>query len=351
MEQKNEWTSILDLQELNKVLQSIFPENSVSVEDLLNRILSGKVAWDWKQIKDMIFSVFWEEWLDVRHLFLIIVGILFLENLIQNVEEIFGKKELRQVSEYIWILSLIGVLIKAFGRCKFIAEETTDQVIEFIRVIIPAYFITIGSMNGIVTVNAFFHLILLVISIVEQIFVRIMIPFVQGYIALQFINSIVGEEQFIAVIQIVEKIINLIMRITISCIMAMGVLQSIITPTIANINRNLLEKTIAVIPGIGDASESVTSLLTGSAMLIKNTLGVFTLLILIFMCGFPVMRICLIGGTMKIAATISSICGKSNMWKCVNRIGDGCLMMARLIFTVGLLFFVIIAMIAFATNK
>ena len=179
----------------------------------------------------------------------------------------------------------------------------------------------------------------------------VIIPAVNVLVIFLFMDAILGGEHLKNILTLLEKGILLGLKAVISIVIGMGTIQTIITPVIGSVNRNLLEKTISVIPGIGDISESVTSVLTGSAVLIKNTIGVFGMVVLIVICGVPICKIGLIGGSIKLAGALGSVLGKSRLVQFTNRIGDGCFLMARVMFTIGALFFIMIAMIAFSTNR
>lgn len=345
------WDSILDIEGVEELLESLYMPKGNHVEQLLNDIYQGKQIFSISYLKEIISNVILSEWSDIKSVFVMVLMIMIVASVLQNIGDIFAKNGIKEIAEYIMLVFLNTVLMKGYMQSEKIVSDAAEEIMTFIKLLIPAYFVAIGSTNGMTTVSGFYQFVLFVIGILEQLVMSVIIPAVNVLVIFLFMDAILGGEHLKNILTLLEKGILLGLKAVISIVIGMGTIQTIITPVIGSVNRNLLEKTISVIPGIGDISESVTSVLTGSAVLIKNTIGVFGMVVLIVICGVPICKIGLIGGSIKLAGALGSVLGKSRLVQFTNRIGDGCFLMARVMFTIGALFFIMIAMIAFSTNR
>lgn len=345
------WDSILDIEGVEELLESLYMPKGNHVEQLLNDIYQGKQIFSISYLKEIISNVILSEWSDIKSVFVMVLMIMIVASVLQNIGDIFAKNGIKEIAEYIMLVFLNTVLMKGYMQSEKIVSDAAEEIMTFIKLLIPAYFVAIGSTNGMTTVSGFYQFVLFVIGILEQLVMSVIIPAVNVLVIFLFMDAILGGEHLKNILTLLEKGILLGLKAVISIVIGMGTIQTIITPVIGSVNRNLLEKTISVIPGIGDISESVTSVLTGSAVLIKNTIGVFGMVVLIVICGVPFCKIGLIGGSIKLAGALGSVLGKSRLVQFTNRIGDGCFLMARVMFTIGALFFIMIAMIAFSTNR
>lgn len=345
------WDALLDVDSFDRLLDSLFVDKVNGVEQILNDIYQGKNIFSLEYIKTMVSDVIFSEWIDLKDMFFMILLIMIIGGILQNIGEIFAKNGIKDIAEYIMMIFLNTVLMKGFIRTEVIVSKAAEEIMTFIKLLIPAYFVAIGGVTGMVTVTGFYQFVLLAIGLFEQLIIGIILPAANVFVLFLFMDAILGGEHIKSIAGLLEKGIIFALKTVLSIVVGIGAIQSMITPVIGSVNRNLLEKTISIIPGVGDISDSVTSMLTGSAVLIKNTIGVFGMTVLIMICATPICKIGMIGGCMKLAGALGSVLGKSRLVQCTNRIGDGCFLMARVMFTIGALFFTLIAMIAFSTNR
>lgn len=345
------WDNLFDINSFNQLLESLYVPKGKSVEQFLDDIYQGKQILSAEYVKECITDIFLSQWVDLKDMFVMILVIMIMAGILHSIGEIFTKNGIKDVAEYLMMIFLHTVLMKGFVQSQSIVSSTSEEIMTLIKLLIPAYFVAIGSVNGMITITGFYQFVLLVIGILEHFMIAILLPATNALGMLMLMDAILGGEHLKSIVSLLEKTIILGMKTALSLVIGIGAVQSMITPVIGSVNRNLLEKTISVIPGVGNVSEAVTGILTGSAVLIKNTIGVFGMSLLIVICGVPICKIGLIGGCMKLAGALGSVMGKSRLVQCTNRMGDGCFLLARIMFTIGALFFLMIAIIAFSTNR
>ena len=73
--------------------------------------------------------------------------------------------------------------------------------------------------------------------------------------------------------------------------MAFHMIQGLLTPAADAFRKLTVSKGIEMIPGIGDAGSSVTDMVLGSAMLIKNGIGAAALVVLLLLCLIPLAKL------------------------------------------------------------
>ena len=92
-------------------------------------------------------------------------------------------------------------------------------------------------------------------------------------------------------------------------------------------------------------------LVLGSAVLIKNSIGIYITLVLLFICLVPIVKIALLAGVVKLSAALISIVSDKRMTNCANRAGNGNFLLLKLaVASIGI-FIIQIAIIAVATNR
>ena len=126
-------------------------------------------------------------------------------------------------------------------------------------------------------------------------------------------------------------------------ITGISIFQSLITPVVDSVRKSGLQKIIAAIPGVGHAAEGAVELVLGSALIIKNSVGVILLLLMLILCAAPLLKIGVIGLVLKTAAGFVSVVSDKRMVNCINRAGDGVLLVLKTSGTAMLLFLISIA--------
>ena len=316
------------------------------VEDVLkgNWVLEPSLFWDY--IKETLVD-FLGSW---KSLFVCIIALFILSAIVSSFLLAFKNDGAAKVARLFFVLCQIVVLINAFKDVLEIATETMAKMIEFLKVIIPAYMICIAATGSGLTALIFYKLLVGFLCLIEGIVVAALAPVVEGYVLLGIIETIWSEERFKGLMELIKKCVQWGLKTMIVLLSGSGILQIIITPVLDKANVSVIQKTAGAIPGIGDIAESVSSITLASAIALKNSMGVMILLVIILIITAPVIRIAIILGTIKLGGAIGGICGEKQMINCVDYISEAGILLLRMLITVTTLFFITIAAVTSVTG-
>ncbi len=87
----------------------------------------------------------------------------------------------------------------------------------------------------------------------------------------------------------------------------LGVLQSMVAPALDSLKRTTAQKAVSAIPALGDLAEGTTQILIGSAVLVKNSVGLFTVVLLTALLAVPFFKIFAYGVLLKTAGALIGI--------------------------------------------
>lgn len=224
------------------------------------------------------------------------------------------------------------------------------RMIEFLKLMIPAYMICIAAAGSGLTALIFYKLLLGFLCLIEGIVAASLTTVVEGYVMLGVVESVWGEERFKGLMDLIKKGLQWVLKMMIVVMSGSSILQVIITPVVDKTNNAVIQKTAGAIPGIGDVIESVSSVTLASAIAVKNSLGVLILVALILLIAAPVIKSFMILLIIRVSGALGSICGEKQMMKCVEYISEAGFMLLRILITVTTLFFVTIAAVTNATS-
>ena len=76
-----------------------------------------------------------------------------------------------------------------------------------------------------------------------------------------------------------------VLKTILAVVIGFNTLQGIISPVIDSLKSTAFSRVAEMIPGIGNIAGSVTDVLLGSAVLIKNGIGAVALIVILLLCG------------------------------------------------------------------
>lgn len=339
------------MDEVEKGMDQLIPGCELDMEDVWKSIIHGKITEAagilWDGIKGKLVS----ELVGMRNIFASILVLGIVSALFANFSDVFQNHQIADISFYFLYLLLISVLMKAFLAASDIAGQTVENIVLFIKMFIPTYFIAVGAATGAVTGAAYYQFMFVLAYGVEKIILSFLIPFIYSYVLLAFMNGIWAEERLTLLLDFLKKGIGAVMKVAMGAITSLGLFQSMIAPVLDSLRTSAVRKAIGAIPGIGNLAEGVAEMVVGSAVLIKNSIGLLMLLLLLAICLAPLAKLVLIAGVMKGSAALAGIVSDKRVSGCADRVGDGSLMLFKASFTAVALFMITIAIAAYTTGR
>lgn len=339
------------LEQLQQGLSDLFPESSFSLEQVLSQVMKGEVLGALQNIFHAVLGDMGNHLAGMRSILLWLVMLGLISALMSHFTEIFDKHQIADISFYFMYLLLTAVLLTCFGQAAQVAETAMENILLFIRLLVPTYLIAVGVASGTTTAGASYQLVLILIYGVEKVLMGGLLPFIYSYVLLAVVSGVWIEDKLSLLMDLLERGIRAALKATIGVVTGISVFQSVITPVIDSVKSSTMQKVISAIPGIGGAADSVASLVIGSAVVIKNSIGVVMLLLLVGMCLAPLLQILMIAGCMKLAAAIMGVISDKRITACTNKVGEGSMLLLKTTGTALVLFLISISVVAAATNR
>ncbi len=340
-----------DLGEISRGLEEMLPDYRWDTQEILNRILQGEifaaVGLVWEGIKGTLGA----ELAGLKNIFAAILILGIVSALFSNFSDIFQNHQVADISFYFLYLLLMAVLMKTFLAASGIASGMVADIVLFIKMFIPTYFMAVGAAQGPASAIVYYQFMLLLAYGVEKLLSSVLLPMIYSYVLLALMNGVWAEERLTLLLECLKKGIGLGLKVALGAVTSLSVFQSMITPVLDSLQGTAVKKAISVIPGIGNLAEGVTEMVVGSAVLIKNSIGLLLLLLLLAICLVPLAKLFLIACVMKGSAALAGIVSDRRITGCTDRVGDGSLLLFRTAFTAVALFLIVIAVVAYTTGK
>ena len=334
------------LDKLQEGISSLFPERQFSLERLFQTVMSGDIMGALELLFQGSISDFLGELAGMRNVFVWLLVLGIVSSLMTHFVEIFDRRQVADMGFYFMYLLFTAVLLKCFSQAVAIAVETVENILLFVKLMVPAYLLSVGVSSGAVTAGASYQMMILVVYGVEYVLSAGLLPLIYSFVMLVIINGIWPEEKLGLLIELVNKIIGWLLKGALGVVTGIGVFQALIAPVGDSARTSALQRLISAIPGVGNAAGGVAELALGSAMVIRNSMGVILLLLLLLLCAVPLLKIGVIAGLLKAAAAFMGIVSDKRITQCADKTGDAGLLLLRTTGTALLLFLIAIAVTA-----
>lgn len=341
----------IEFDELDRAVRRAFPDERITFEEVLGALLDGEETLPKElvagYISDTLFYVLKaNKSAMISLLLLVIVAAVF-----SNFSSVFGSRQAAQIGFYIVYVLLVTTCLQAFKATVQEVTGSLGQLTDFMQVLSPVYFLTMSIAVGSVSAVSFYQLTLLVIYLVELLILHFLLPLIHVYLMLQVINFLSEEAYLTKLAELTQTVIGWSLKTLLAVVTGFGFLRGLIGPAVDTVKRSALTKGAEMIPGVGDAIGGVTEIVLGTAVMLKNGIGVAGAVLVVGICLVPVLNMGVLTLLYRgIAALIQPISDK-RIVEMVNSVGVGCQMLLHVVFTTGVLFLITIAVAAAAAGS
>ena len=343
--------STFDYGEIDNSLKELFPDAQVKFEDVLSEILSGDLKHSFRLLgtfaKEQCVYLLQME----KKTLIYIVMIAMIAAVMNQFTGILQNRQVAGIGFYIIYLMLIALTITAFDVVLSNVEAGILAVTGFMSVSCPVYFLAVAVAKGSVTSVAFYNLMLFLIYGVELIIGKILLPVVRVYMMIRVLNFLTPEEMFEKFSELLALIVKWTLRTALACVIGVNLIQGMISPAIDTVRRSAVTKGAEAIPGVGNLLGGMTEVAIGTAVLVKNGIGMAGALICIALCTLPLIQIAATELLYKMTAVMIQPVSDDRVIGCVEAVAEGCGLLLQMVFTVGLLFLLTIAIVAALTGN
>lgn len=322
----------------------------LNIKKILNEIMSGNVLGVINQCKNTVYEKTIGDVSTVEKTLGNLLLIVILSAFFTNFANVFSNESISSTGFYICYLLSITLMLALFDRFCIIASDFVKLLLEFMCGIIPAYFISV-AITGQVSAAGFYQLALVVIGVVEFVFLRILIPLIKVFVVISLVNNISKEDFLSKTTDIIKNLVGFINKTVVGIVAGLNIIQALILPAVDGAKNTTIRKVVGALPVVGDSTDAVTGIVLGSVNLIKNTIGGFSIIIIVLICAVPFIKIQMYSISMQIAQAVVQPVADKRILNSISCMVQGIKMLAKVIAGAAILFIISIAIICMVTGK
>ena len=258
---------------------------------------------------------------------------IFIAAVLAEFADVYGNGQAGSISFYIVYLALFTMLMENFSRLGSTLTNWLLGLTDFMKVLSPAYFMTVAASTGSSTAAAFYEGILLMIWAVQWLLANLFLPAVNLSLLLKMVNYLSKEEMLTKMAELLDVAVNWGLKTLLGAIVGLQIVRNMVSPVMDAMKRSAVGKAASAIPGIGNAVTAVTELVLTSAVMVRNSFGAVIVIFLLLIGAGPIIHYGSLSLVYRFLAAIAQPISDKRVVGALSTMGEGCAMLLKLLLT------------------
>jgi stage III sporulation protein AE len=341
----------IDYGEIQDVIDDILDSgNDFNFGNYVEKLVNGEVKFSITEIlNQMLESIKGELKANLSTLGRLI-SIALIAAVFTNLTVAFKNNSVSETGYYITYLMLFSLLITTFINASRIASSVIGSILDFMKALVPAYFLSIGFCTGSATSLIYHEVALMLITLVDILIIKVVIPMINFYLVISLANNMSKEDMLSKLAGLFATAINWMLKSLLAAVVGFHTIQGLILPVADRVKKSALLKASEAIPGVGNAIGGVAETILGASILLKNAIGVAGLVVIITICAVPLLKLLVINVVFRVGgATLQPISDK-RIIECISASAKSSGMLLQTVLVGAVLFLLSITIAAVTTG-
>ena len=348
--QNTELLESMDFTDVDRMMEDHFPQERMRFADAVRQIMLGNTDVGRDAIKEMLQERRLGAWEVNRKSILYLILLAIASAVFIGFSDIFQTRQVSQISFYMIYLLVMGICLTSFQAASEWMANGVHTLTGFMKVLYPVYFAAVTVAKGSISSLAFYHLAIILIVVIEELLLHLIVPGIHMYVIIRVMNSLQSEDYLSKFAELLETAIGWGLKALMGGMIGLNVIQGKLGPAIDTVKRSAVTRGMEMVPGVGDLLGGTAEVALGTAVLIKNSIGIVGMFLCLVLCLAPLLQLAVITLGYKLAAALVQPVSDKRIIECISGVGEGCRMLMNCIFVTGILFLVTVAIVTYTTG-
>ncbi|WP_397376219.1 stage III sporulation protein AE [Paenibacillus sp. sptzw28] len=284
-------------------------------------------------------------------LLITIVILTVFSMILETMQTAFERNTVSKVAYSITYMVMIVLAVNSFTVAIGYAKDAIGGMIQFMMAMVPLLLTLLATMGSVVTVSVLHPLIIFMIHAVGSMIYTIVFPLLFFSAVLHIASALTDKFKVTQLANVLRNfgvgLMGVMLTVFLGVISVQGATGAVTDGVTMRTAKFITGNFVPVIGRtFSDAADTVIS----ASMLVKNAIGLAGVIILIFLCAFPAIKILTLALIYNVSAAIMQPLGDSPIVDCLQTIGKTLIYVFAALAAVGLMFFLAVTIILTAGN-
>lgn len=341
-----------DYSEIQDVIDDVLSsKDKISFKDYIMKLIQGGNTFSFQQILEDIKTGIKNEIKANLGILTSLISVAIIAAVFTNFSFAFQNNQVAETGFYVSYLLLFSILTVSFVGASQIAKEALEAVLSFMKALIPTYFLAVTFSSSATTSTVFYQATLYLITFVDLLLIRLVIPLINIYLIISMANNISKEDLLSKLGDLISMIIKWLLKTLLAAVVGFNAIQGLILPVADNVKKSVLLKAAGAIPGVGDVLGSITESVIGAGVLLKNAIGIAGVVIILVICFVPILKLVITTLIYRISSAVVQPISDKRMLNCVSSSAEAASMLLQTVIVGAVLFLLTITIVAATTTR
>lgn len=340
----------IDYDEIQKSVDEVLETDHIDIKAYIEKVISGDTEVSFELLKKSFQSSIKKEFSGEKSIIIRLLAIAVIGAVFTNFSNVFKQNQVADVGFFVTYLLLFSVMTASFFVITKLAAATLTNLLEFMKALVPSYFIAVTFSTGASTSMVFYQASLMLITVIETVLVKLILPFINIYFVVSLTNYIAKEDYLSKTVELIEIVVNWTLKTMLGVVIGYNFIQGMIVPAADQFKKSTFMRAASVIPGVGNAVGGVTETVLGAGILIKNAIGTLGMILILCIIAAPIVKIAGYALLYKLGSAMVQPISDKRILECLNGASKGARLLLYTVFVGGVMFLLTIAIIMASTN-
>jgi len=265
-----------DFSDIEKaVSEAMTVKSSISFKEILQALMKGSLDSTGQMLGQMIKEQIAGGIYENQQLLFKIACFAVIGAIFTNFAMAFSKEQVAETGFYLTYTLLMTLMMTSFIMTAAIITNVLKSLTGFMKVLLPTFCAALTFTTGSLLSGAYYELMMAAIAIADWLMSTL-----------------------------IMKLIRWSIRTVVGVILGINILQTMLLPAIDRAKGTAAYKLISAVPGVGAAMNTALGAVIGSGVLIRNVLGMGSLIVILLICVVPVVRVCMVFLSYKVVQAV-----------------------------------------------
>lgn len=336
---------------MKEVQTYIDSEYDIDINNVFNDLISGNNSNYGNKILNNSLGILGKEVKVNISLIAKIICIAIISSILNNLASNYGNSEVTQIGIFIAYISIIVIVMSSFNNILGIITESISTLNSFIYSLVPILFSLVLTTGSITTTAIFQPIILFLITAIDVLLTKIIVPVTLVYTVINIISDIGEKMQLSKLAGIIKSATIWSLGLSLTLLVGVMSLEGSLSSSIDGVTGKTAKAAVTnFIPVVGKVLGDSVETVLGSLNILKNGLGIIGVIVIVGICLIPIIKIAvLMGMYYLVSAIIEPICD-NKIVKCINHVGDSMKMLLAIITSISVMYIVAITLVVKISN-
>lgn len=338
----------LNYGELDNVLNqlnSYFQENygTFAIGEFWNQIKQGNLDFDFTDFFYMILDLFFGDMNDCLIILVQLLALVIITAFIGNFEIAFQGQTANFASKIIYLV-LAGVALQAFVICGNSVTDAVTLMTDFLYAIIPILLTLFVAMGGITSIGLYNPLLMFAVMTAMNLINYFILPLVYCNAGLSVVSKLSNDFDLSKLGKLMRTVALGVLALTFTLFTTVVAIVGLGSASMDGIAMKTAKSALGIfVPIVGRSVADLWGTLMGTALVLKNCLGIAGVLMIIAICMVPAIKTLIMSWIFKLCGALAEPMGNKEISGILSDLGGVLTVMFAVVTACGIFFFFLLA--------